>query len=149
MDTRVILSIVALALALAGLGWALWLWRQVRAFGLGLGAEAGSFAERLGTIGRRLEVLEAGQGELERALGQVGVRPAAVHYAPLGLGGARNCFVLALLNREGDGVVLNYLAGSGIRAELKEVRGWQSQGLAFTPEEEQALAAGRRAWSGP
>jgi hypothetical protein len=62
-------------------------------------------------------------------------RPAAVRCAPRGLAGARNCFVLALLNREGDGVVLNYLAGTGVRAELKEVRIWESQGPALTTEE--------------
>jgi hypothetical protein len=74
------------------------------------------------------------------------VRPAVVRYAPVGLGGARNCFALALLNREGDGVVLNYLAGTGLRLEVKEVRAWTSQGMAFTAEEEGAVAAGRAAW---
>jgi hypothetical protein len=51
--------------------------------------------------------------------------------------------VLALSNREGDGVVLNYLAGAGVRAGLKEVRGWQSQGLALTEQEEQAVVQAR------
>jgi hypothetical protein len=60
--------------------------------------------------------------------------------------GARNCFVLALSNREGDGVVLNYLAGTGVRVDLKEVRDWQSQGLALTAEEEQAVARARADW---
>jgi hypothetical protein len=64
----------------------------------------------------------------------------------VGLPGARNCFVLALLNREGDGVVLEYLAGTGVRMEVKEVRAWASTGLALTPEEEEAVQAGRRGW---
>ena len=65
----------------------------------------------------------------------------------IGPGRARNCFVLALLNREGDGVVLNYLAGTAVRADLKEVRVWESQGLALTAEEEQAVAANRQWWN--
>jgi hypothetical protein len=65
-------------------------------------------------IGRRLEALEAGQAGLDEALGRCGLHGTTLHYAPVGLSGARNCFVLALLNREGDGVVLNSLAGRGV-----------------------------------
>jgi hypothetical protein len=97
-------------------------------------------------VGRRLAALEEGQAGLAQALGRAGVRSAVVRYAPVGLGGARNCFALALLNREGDGVVLNYLAGTGLRLEVKEVRAWASQGMAFTADEEAAVQAGRAAW---
>jgi hypothetical protein len=146
MDISTLLSIVALALSLAGLAGAVWIGLQVRGLGLGLGPRAGPLAERLGMIGRRLEALEAGQAGLDEALGRSGLHATTVHYAPLGLGGARNCFALALLNREGDGVVLNYLAGTGVRADLKEVRGWLSQGLALTEEEAAAVAANRVWW---
>lgn len=140
MDWTFYLAAAALVLALAGLGWAGWTWWQVRVLGMGLGGAAGALPERLGEVGRRLTALEGGQAGLEKSLGQLGLRPAVVHYAPVGLSGARNCFVLTLLNREGDGVVLNYLSGTAVRAEIKEVRAWQSRGAAFTPEEEQAVA---------
>ncbi len=146
MDWTLLLVVLALALGLLAAAATVLAWRQARALGLGLGPRAGPLPARLETIGRRLEELQAGQAALAQALGRAGLRPAAVHYAPLGLAGARNCFVLALLNREGDGTVLNYLAGSAVRAELKEVRAWQSQGLAFTAEEEQAVAQARAAW---
>jgi len=143
MDWTFCLALAALALALAALGWGAWTWWQVRTLGMGLGGASGALPERLGEVGRRLAALESAQGALEKELGRLGLRPAVVHYAPLGLGGARNCFVLALLNREGDGIVLNYLSGTAVRAEVKEVRAWQSRGTAFTPEEEQAVAAAR------
>lgn len=143
MDWTFYLTLVALFLALAGLGWSAWTWRQVRILGMGLGEGSGALPERIGEVGRRLAALESTQSALGKELGRLGLRPAVVHYAPVGLSGARNCFVLALLNREGDGVVLNYLSGTAVRAEVKEVRAWQSRGTAFTPEEEQAVAAAR------
>jgi hypothetical protein len=147
MDVTLIIAIAALALGLVAAAVSALTWRQVRALGLGLGPRAGPLPGRLETIGRRLGALEAGQAALDQALGRAGLRPAVVHYAPLGLAGARNCFVLALLNREGDGVVLNYLAGTGVRVDLKEVRAWASQGLALTAEEEQAVARARAEWA--
>jgi len=139
-------AVLALVLGLAGLGWGIWNWQVLRALGLGLGGRAGPLPARLETVGRRMEALERRRDGLEEMLGRVGVRPAALSYAPLGLGGARRCFVLALLNREGNGVVLNYLSGTAIRLDLKEVGGWKSLGQALTPEEEQAVEAARKAW---
>lgn len=146
MIWTVVLSLLALALALVSLGWSLGNRRNLRALGLGLGNDAGPLLARLETAGRRLEALEKRDDGLEEMLGRAGLRPAVVHYAPLGLGGIRQCFVLALLNREGDGIVLNYLAGTGIRLDLKEVQAWKTLGPAPTPEEEQAVEAGRRGW---
>jgi len=147
MDWSWLIAAIALGAALAALvvgGIAL---RRARALGLGLGAEAGPLPTRLAEVGQRLGALEAAQAGLEERLGRVGVRPAVVHYAPLGLAGARNCFALALLNRAGDGVVLDYLSGTGgVRAEVKEVRAWAGAGAALTAEEEEAVQAGRRAW---
>lgn len=148
MQLTTILAAAALVLAAAGLLGVAWLWVRLRALGLGLEGPAGPLLERLGTVGRRLERLEAGQTALEQALGRAGLHPTMVSYAPLGLGGARNCFVLALLNRHGEGVVLNYLVGTAVRSELKPVRGWHSAGPAFTPEEEQAVATSRAWWAG-
>lgn len=148
MQPSTIIAAVALALAAIGLLGTAWLWTRLRALGLGLEGRAGPLLERMGTVGQRLEALEAGQAALEQSLGQAGLHPTMVPYAPLGLGGIRNCFVLTLLNREGTGVVLNYLAGTATRADLKQVRGWQSQGPAFTPEEEQAVAANQAWWTG-
>ena len=146
MDLATILAIVAIVVGAAGLAAALWAGRQARALGLGLGPQAGPLLERLGQAGRRLEALEEGQANLAGDLARVGLRPAVVRYAPLGLSGARNCFVLALLNRQGDGVLLNYLAGTATRAELKEVRGWEGRGPALTAEEERAVAGCREGW---
>ncbi len=146
MIWTVILSLLALALALVSLGWSLGNRRNLRALGLGLGNDAGPLLARLEMVGRRLEALENRDDGLEEMLGKAGLRPAVVHYAPLGLGGIRQCFVLALLNREGDGVVLNYLAGTGIRLDLKEVRAWKTLGPAPTPEEEQAVEVARKGW---
>ncbi|MGB9724481.1 MAG: DUF4446 family protein [Chloroflexia bacterium] len=148
MDWTILVSFAALALGLVALGWGVWNRRSFRALGLGLGPEAGSLLRRMETVGRRLEALEKRGDALEERLGKFGVWPAVVHYAPLGLGGARHCFVLALLNREGDGVVLNYLAGTGIRLDLKEVRAWRTPGPALTLEEEQAVEAVRQGWEG-
>jgi hypothetical protein len=146
MDSTIVLTLVALVLALAGLGWTAWTWWRLRALGLGLGLGAGPLPERLEAVSRRLAALEAGHTGLAQSLARAGLHATAVHYAPLGLGGATNCFALALLNGQGDGVVLNYLAGTGVRADLKELRGWQSQGLALTDEESQAVSANRTWW---
>ena len=146
MDNALWLSIAALIVGLAGLIWATWVWWRVRALGLGLGLRAGSLLNRLRTIGRRLEALEAGHVRQGEALGRCGLHSTVVHYAPVGLGGTRNCFVLALLNRVGDGVVLNVLTSGGVHANLKEVQAWQSQGQAFTAEEDTAVAANQKWW---
>ncbi len=146
MDLAIWMAAAALFCGLAALVWAGWNWRQVRMLGLGMGAGAGPLLERLSAVGRRLEQLEVARDELAQAVGRCGLHATTVHYAPLGLGGTPNCFVLALLNCSGDGLVLNYLAGTGVRADLKEVYRWQSKGLAFTDEEARAVAANRSWW---
>lgn len=155
MDATMLFALAAGVVALVSLAWAAWTWWQVRALGLGLGLQVGPLLERLGAIGQRLEALEgeqgrleAGQGRLEAALGRCGLHPTVHHYAPLGMGGVRNCFVLALLNRAGDGVVLNYLTGISVRVDLKEVHGWKSWGLSLTAEEQEAVGENRAWWEG-
>jgi hypothetical protein len=146
MDWSWLIAVIALCAALAALAVGGIALRRARALGMGLGAGAGPLPARLAEVGQRLGALEAGQAGLEERLGRVGLRPAVAHYAPLGQAGARNCFALALLNREGDGVVVNYLSGTGVRVEAKEVRGWASAGPALTAEEEEAVRAGHEAW---
>ena len=96
----------------------------------------GSFKERL------LEVLELGsEVEKIKALAKVDLsKYGLVRYNPYGDTGGDQSFSLALLNRDGDGVVVTSLhSRANTRVFAKSVKGSKSEKHEFSEEEEQAI----------
>ena len=143
------LAAVALLLALLALRRAGRLRRAVR--GLGVDGTGDDLLSVLGRqrseIGRLRGVVDASRAELDQLRGDVSSslrHVAVVRYDAFGDMGGRLSFSAAILDDNGDGVVLSSISGrSDSRTYAKAVQAGASE-QQMSPEEEQAVAHARR-----
>lgn len=101
---------------------------------------------RLDRLERRVDAVNSLQRETERLLGGAIQRVGLVRYNPFPETGGDQSFVVALLDRMGDGVVFTSLHGrTDTRIYAKPVRARTST-YSLSAEEEEAI---RRAMAGP
>lgn len=149
------LAAAALAVALVGVVLALLaLRRQVRTarrltvlWGDGPAEEATTvlarLAQRVATQRARTDEVETALTALRADLGQVLQHVAVVRYDAFGDMGGRMSFSAAIIDDQGDGMVLSSIHARGeSRTYAKGVVGGRSD-VILTPEEQQALAAAR------
>lgn len=156
VDTTVltVIAVAALVIAVVALvlGWVAHRRHQVsqRRFAVLWGdgeadvaAVVAAQARRLGAERSRIDSLERSLGELRGSLGQTLQHVAVVRYDAFGDMGGRMSFSAAVIDDNGDGMVISSIHARGeSRTYAKGIVGGGSD-QTLTPEEQQALAAAR------
>lgn len=152
--TALILAVVALLVALAGagLGWVAHQRHQLiqRRYAVLWGegeADVASVlaqqARRIGAERSRIDTIERAVADLRGDLAQTLQHVAVVRYDAFGDMGGRMSFSAAVIDDNGDGVVISSIHARGeSRTYAKGIVGGGSD-TTLTPEEQQALAAAR------
>ena len=110
---------------------------------LGLARQLGVLRRRLAEVERGSPIADADARRLRAEVGAALSRVAVVRYDAFGDMGGRLSFSAALLDGQGDGLVLTSIHGRGeSRTYAKGVTGGESE-TTLTPEERQAVAAAR------
>lgn len=127
-----LLSVVALVIAVLAVLLA-----------LGLARQLGVLRRRLAEVERGSPIGDADARRLRAEVDAALSRVAVVRYDAFGDMGGRLSFSAALLDGQGDGLVLTSIHGRGeSRTYAKGVAGGESE-TTLTPEERQAVAAAR------
>lgn len=127
-----LLSVVALVVAVLAMLLA-----------LGLARQLGVLRRRLADVERSSPIGDADARRLRAEVDAALSRVAVVRYDAFGDMGGRLSFSAALLDGQGDGLVLTSIHGRGeSRTYAKGVTGGESE-TTLTPEERQAVAAAR------
>ncbi|WP_252976100.1 DUF4446 family protein [Janibacter melonis] len=110
---------------------------------LGLARQLGVLRRRLAEVERSSPIGDADARRLRAEVDAALSRVAVVRYDAFGDMGGRLSFSAALLDGQGDGLVLTSIHGRGeSRTYAKGVAGGESE-TTLTPEERQAVAAAR------
>ncbi|WP_191565140.1 DUF4446 family protein [Janibacter melonis] len=110
---------------------------------LGLARQLGVLRRRLADVERSSPIGDADARRLRAEVDAALSRVAVVRYDAFGDMGGRLSFSAALLDGQGDGLVLTSIHGRGeSRTYAKGVAGGESE-TTLTPEERQAVAAAR------
>ncbi len=110
---------------------------------LGLARQLGVLRRRLADVERSSPIGDADARRLRAEVDAALSRVAVVRYDAFGDMGGRLSFSAALLDGQGDGLVLTSIHGRGeSRTYAKGVTGGESE-TTLTPEERQAVAAAR------
>ncbi|GAA1234036.1 hypothetical protein GCM10009633_03800 [Janibacter melonis] len=110
---------------------------------LGLARQLGVLRRRLANVERSSPIGDADARRLRAEVDAALSRVAVVRYDAFGDMGGRLSFSAALLDGQGDGLVLTSIHGRGeSRTYAKGVTGGESE-TTLTPEERQAVAAAR------
>lgn len=140
-------NILIIALSLAVIGLAVWLWLMNRRVNrLFTGRQGQSLEDLAESYGQELKTLHSAREEIEKFLIQADARLGTsvrhvrtLRYNPFPDQGGSQSFTTALLDEQGDGVILTGLhARDTMRVYAKPVRGRNSE-IELTAEERSVL----------